>query len=224
MKEKTKKIGFFILATLPFALLGMEIIVLLIESLFYGTMDFWALPFQAIIIHWICTIIVWCSGLFLLNLFSKKIGYNIFENINKPTLINWIIVGIIIILAAIVSYVSWEMHFKPIVEFNGLKNRYGNIGIVAFIFQYLYYIVESMLFLAIIVFGQEFGERAFKTKIIPWGGIMCALTWGLAHILTQNLSTGIYSFFVSILYGLVYLQMKKNIKYAYIIIAIMFMI
>jgi len=53
---------------------------------------------------------------------------------------------------------------------------------------------------------------------------MCGLTWGLGHIITQDLLTGIYSFFISILFGVVYLQMKKNVKYAYIIIAIIFML
>jgi hypothetical protein len=81
-----------------------------------------------------------------------------------------------------------------------------------------------MLFLALVVFAQEFGERTFKNKTVPWGGIICGLTWGLGHIITQDLFTGIYSLMVSIFYGLVYLQTKKNVKYAYIIIAAMFMI
>jgi hypothetical protein len=224
MNEKTNKFIFLFLALLPFVILALEMVVLLVESLFYGTMDLKSLHFHTIIIHWISTIIVWCFGLFILNILSKKAGYNIFEYKNKPALINWIIIGIIIIFSAIGSYIAWEMRFKPYVEFSRFLSRYGKIGIIAFIFQYLYYIVESMLFLAIVVFAQEFGERTFLKKLVPWGGIMCGLTWGLGHIITQDLFTGIYSLIISILFGVVYIQTKKNIKYAYIIIAIMFII
>jgi hypothetical protein len=218
------KFVFLGLAFLPFLILALELVISLSESIFYGTMDFWTLDVHAPIIHWICTIIVWSTGLFILNILSKKIGYNILRNNDKPKIINLLIVGIVIIITAIGSYISWEMRFKPFVEFTNFTNKYNNMGIVVFIFQYLYYIAESMLFLAIVVFAQEFGERTFKPQSIPWGGILCGLTWGLVHLLTQDLFTGIYSFFISIFYGVVYLQVKKNVKYAYIITAIMFMI
>ena len=224
MNEKTNKFCFLGLAFLPFVILAMESAVVLIESLFYGTMDFSTLNLRTGIIHYSCTMIIWCTGLFGLYILSKKAGYNIYENKNKPKTINWIIVGIIVIVTAIGSIIAWEMRFKPFVEFNNFINRFGTIGIMAFIFQYIYYLVESMLFLALIVFAQEFGERAFKNKIIPWGGIMCGLTWGLVHIFSQNLFTGIYGLILSIFYGVVYMQLQKNLKYAYIIIAIMFMI
>jgi hypothetical protein len=224
LDTKINKFIFLGLAFLHFLLLALELVILLIESIFYGTMDFWTLDVHAIIIHWICTISIWSAGLFILNVLSKKIGYNIFENNDKPKMINLVIVGIIIIITAAGSYISWEMRFKPFVEFTNFINKYNGMGIVVFIFQYLYYITESILFFAIVVFAQEFGERTFKSQIIPWGGIICGLTWGLGHLLTQNSFTGIYLFFVSIFYGVVYLQVKKNVKYAYIITAIMFII
>ena len=51
---------------------------------------------------------------------------------------------------------------------------------------------------------------------------MCGLTWGLVHILTKDLATGLGCLVMSILYGIVYLLLKKNIRYAYIIISLMF--
>lgn len=51
---------------------------------------------------------------------------------------------------------------------------------------------------------------------------MCGLTWGLVHILTKGLATGLGCLVMSILYGIVYLLLKKNIRYAYIIISLMF--
>ena len=51
---------------------------------------------------------------------------------------------------------------------------------------------------------------------------MCALTWGLIHILTKDLVTGLGCLVMSLLYGGVYLLLKKNIRYAYIIILLIF--
>jgi hypothetical protein len=221
VNEKTNKVAFIGLAFLPFAVLASEMLVVLVESLFYGTTELWTSPLRTII-HWVCTIIVWSSGLFLLTLLSKKAGYNVFESADKPALLNWVIIGAIVIVSAAGSYLAWDMQFKPFAEFTRFQNRFGNMGTVVFIFQYLYYAAETMLFLAIVVFAQEFGERAFQKKFIPWGGIFCGLTWGLVHILTQDFFTGIYSLLGAISYGVVYLLAKKNIRYAYIIIAIMF--
>lgn len=76
----------------------------------------------------------------------------------------------------------------------------------------------------IIVFGQQFGEMQFKNKMIPWGGLLLTVTWGLAHIFTKDLATGIETVIISIAYGLIYLLMKKNIKWSYFFIALCFML
>jgi hypothetical protein len=225
MNKKTNKFAFLGLALLPFLVLGLDFVILLIESLFYGTMHVSTFGAKGIIIHWIYTIIVWGVSVFALIILSKKAGYNVFENKNNPKLINWIIVGVLVIITAIVSYINWDMQFKPLVEYNSFINKYNDNGIIMFITQYMYYFIESMLFLAIIVFSQEFGERMFKNKIIPWGGIMCGLTWGLMHLISkENITIGFLLLLVSVFYGVVYLQLKKNIKYAYIIITFMFLI
>jgi hypothetical protein len=224
MDQKSNKFTFLGLAFLPFGVLALEFGIALIQYLFYGTMDFWKLKVRAIIIHWICTIIIWSTGLLVLNILSKKAGYHVFENKNSPKIVNWIVVGIIIVITVIGSFMVWEMRFKPFAEFNGFIKKYGNIGIAAFVFQYMYYLIETMLFLAIIIFAQEFGEKTFKNNLLPWGGIMCGLTWGLGHIATQDLFTGIYFLIESVFYGIVYIQLKKNVRYAYIIIAVMFMV
>ena len=223
--KKINKFIFLGLALLPFLVLGLEGVVLLIESLIYGTTDLSILGAIGIIIHWVCTIIVWCIGILVLILLSKKAGFNVFENKNKPKLINWIIVGALVIITITISYINWDMRFKPLVEYNGFINKYDSAGIALFITQYLYYFVESILFVAIIVFGQEFGERMFKNKIIPWGGILCGLTWGVAHIVTkESLIMGVLLLLISVFYGVVYVQLKKNIRYAFIVIALMFML
>ena len=226
MKEKASP--YLGMALLPFVFLGLELLVLFIESLFYGTMDFAEIierhGVSASLIHWGATCIVWGAGAWLLYVLAKKRGFNVFENKSKVPSLNWIIVFALLSFSAIASYLAWDMRFKPFAEFMGMSNRFGNQAILAFVGQYIYYSVESVLFLAIIVFGQKFGELAFRKNNVPWGGILCGLTWGLGHILTQDLFTGIFSAAISVAYGVVYLLLKRNIKYTYPVLALMFML
>lgn len=104
---------------------------------------------------------------------------------------------------------------KPVQEYN---------GIVEFVFQNVYYMFEAALILLTIAFGQKFGETLIKRGSLPYGGIFLALTWGLIHILLQGGQTGVYAFLMSILYGLVYILLKKNIRYSYMMIAIIFIL
>ncbi|MCL2638775.1 MAG: hypothetical protein FWD48_10460 [Oscillospiraceae bacterium] len=223
MKEKA---GFYLgLALLAFLFLGVEIIVLLVGSKLYGTMNLFG--FESIIpilAHWGTTCALWILGIWLLYSLSKKRGFNVFESKSKPPVINWIIVIALLICSVIASYISWDMRFKPAVEFGGMTASFGSEAILVFVGQYSYYIVESALFLAIIVFGQKFGELVFRKNNVPWGGLFCGLTWGLAHILTQSLTTGIYCVVISIAFGAVYLLLKRNVKFAYPVITLMFML
>jgi hypothetical protein len=224
MSEKNKKKIFLVLAVLPVLVLAMEFVIVFIESLFYGTIDFSTLGIFAALKHWFFTIIIWGLCVFFLYIFSKKNGFNPFDNNENPPVKNWIIVCILVLFSIFVSYISWDMRFKPIAEFKGFITRYNEQGVIAFIIQYLYYLVESILILSIIIYAQEFGERICKNKFIPWGGIAGTLTWGLGHILSKGVMVGILSFAVSIIFGIVYLLLRKNIHYAYFIIALMFIV
>ncbi|MBQ3409519.1 MAG: hypothetical protein IJH12_10000 [Clostridia bacterium] len=103
-------------------------------------------------------------------------------------------------------------------------NEFNELGIVKFIFQYAYYFFEVVLIMLTISFGQRFFEGISKSKVIPFGGIVLACTWGLMHILTQSFATGIFAFVSAIIYGIVYLQLNKDSKYSYFIILLMFIL
>lgn len=226
MKEKASP--FLGMAFIPFLLLGSEMLILLIESLFYGTTNYMEMVeikgIFAPLIHWGLTCIVWGTGAWFLSVLAKKKGFDVFEDKSNAPVRNWIIVAILLVLTIVASYYAWDMHFKPISELEGMKLTFGSQGIIAFVAQYAYYLVESILFLAVIVLGQKFGELAFKKANIPWGGIFCGLTWGLGHILTQDFLTGIYSMTLAVVYGVVYLLLKKNVRYTYPVLALMFML
>jgi hypothetical protein len=124
-------------------------------------------------------------------------------------------IAIIITVAAIMITTIVLKGFKPVTEYNGL---------VKFIFQNIYYLFEAALIVLTIIFGQRFGELITKKGNLPWGGLFLAMTWGLVHILLQDLNTGIYTFIMAILYGIVYVALNKNTKYSYILITFMFIL
>ena len=75
MKGKAKP--YLEMALLPFLFLALELLILFVESLFYGTMNFLQIAERhgvcALFIHWGVTCVVWGSGAWLM-CFPKR-GY-----------------------------------------------------------------------------------------------------------------------------------------------------
>ncbi|MGN0564683.1 MAG: hypothetical protein ACI4LH_08080 [Candidatus Heritagella sp.] len=93
---------------------------------------------------------------------------------------------------------------------------------VEFIFQYLVYLVRAALMLLLIAFGQKAGEIKKHGSRAPWGGFLAGALWGLFQMLTvQDLLTGILSCVVCVVYGVVYLLVNKNVRYAYPLLVLM---
>lgn len=212
---------FLWLALYAFSGLGMEILLVWIETRLFGTAMANFSTWQ-MLTHWLLTIAIWMiMAILLIHLAKRQHNFALLEQRDRPKP-SHIIASIGIALALIIALsIAWQ-GFKPWLELQRL-------GAVKFVFQYLYYAAEVVLITLIIVFGQEAGERALKHRalpsFIPWGGIVLGLTWGLIHILTQNnLGTGILSFFSAIAFGVIYLLLNKNVFWAYGFIAIVFML
>ncbi len=216
MESSKSGLKFLGLGAIAFVGLGLEgLLFFLIEPLIYGHFpdDFSTLEN---ISHWILTCLVWgIISLLLIKISINKCSFNMFSLRNSMTKTNWLICAVIAAVSIILSIIDWD-GFKIIKEFT-----YN--GWLKFIFQYIYYIFESVLVVLMIVFAQRAGEIFFGKKSIPWGGIFTALTWGMIHAATKgSLSEGISSFADALLYGLVYIACKKNLYVAFPIILLMF--
>lgn len=160
--------------------------------------------------HWVVTCIIWGIFAFVLVKDSIKVQAKLKD-------IHWVGVGCIVIGSIAVTSYVWQ-GCKPAIELN-------NLGVLKFIVQYIYYAFESILIVLIIAHGQIAFEKFANTPtIIPAGGILLAMTWGVIHVLTQGISTGIYTCVQSLLFGIVYLLVKKDLKLSYIAITFMFML
>ncbi len=216
-KEKVTGGDYLSLGLYAFAGLGMEVLyAYLLEPVLYGApMQDWS-NIQ-IIVHWILTCITW--GIFafiLIQKSGKKYGFSLLEKRKPIGLWQLGLCALFILLAFIVDYIEWG-GFKVHLE-------YVNKGFLLFAFQYLYYAFETILFLLIIVFGQKACEVWFHKEKFPYGGIICGLTWGLAHIFTKNLLTGLLGIVLGFAMGSVYLLVNRDLKKAYVVLFLMFVL
>ncbi len=197
-------------ALFAFLILGFEMVIIMVEEgMLWGIIPSSLQSYQSIIHHIIVSLIWFTGGFFLL----KKSP--VLENKEKK---NWIVAFVVFCLSIILSFISWN-GFKVIQEFTSL-------GIMNFIFQYIYYAAESLLILTIVHFGQLALQNKKKMpKLFPWGGIFLALTWGLIHILSKgSIEAGLMSALAAILYGIAYLAMRQDLKSSYLLIMLMFML
>lgn len=79
-----------------------------------------------------------------------------------------------------------------------------------------------MLVTLILVFGQKAFEQWFNKVNIPYGGIILALTWGVAHFFTKDILTGIVTIISSLAFGSIYLLVNRDIRKNYPILWVMF--
>lgn len=128
------------------------------------------------------------------------------------------------LVTLIISLISWG-GFKVVKELlYGVENIGIGLGIIRFAIQYIYYFLEVILMVTIISLSQETWDSYFPHKTIPFGGIVLAVVWGQIHIAFHGVLDGTITTICALLYGCAFLAMKKNIKYAFLLIFFMFIL
>lgn len=206
------------LAVTAFGGLGVELLyAFILEPFLYGAqMRNWSAG--QTIIHWILTCATWGGiGVWLVRTAEKNYSLDILSVREKMQPWQWIAALTLVIVSVIIQYFDWGS-FKIVIEFQ-------HLGAVMFVFQYLYYVFETLLFMMIIVFGQRACELWLGHGKIPYGGILCGLTWGLGHILSKgSLLVGIHGLLWGILLGTAYLVVNREIRKAWVLLFLMFVI
>ncbi len=217
-EKKVKGMDYMWLALTAFGGLGLEgVYAYLLEPMIYGCeMQDWKIWQN--ILHWIFTCITWgIVAWYTVKSAKKDCGFNLFKKNESIKLWQWGAVMGCVAVCLSTTYIDWGGS-KLLIEF-------GRLGALKFTFQYIYYLFEVVLFMLIIVYGQKAFEVWFKKTNVPYGGIVVALTWGMAHWFTKGtLATGLYSAFGGFCFGVVYLLMNRNIKWTYVALCIMFIL
>lgn len=203
-------------ALYAFVGLGLEVILaFLIEPLIYGaSVNEWSTIQN--ICHWVITCTLWGIVAFMIIRTAKqKYGFDIFVKGEKMKLLQYVLVVLCLIFMLVASYIDWN-GFKVIKEFHAN-------GLLKFIFQYTYYLFETALVMLIIVFGQIAFEKWFRNNKVPYGGLVAALTWGLAHGFTKgSLIAGVICAISGFIFGVTYLLVNRDVRKTYILLFIMF--
>ncbi len=168
-------------------------------------------------VYWMIVCFIWgIASFFIIKFASNKYDFDFVNKGQKMEGWKWATIISIIVFTLMIKYFNWN-GVKIFVDFQSL-------GWVRFIFQYLYYCFEVLLVVLILIFGQTACEKWFKKINIPYGGIIIAITWGLAHFFTKDFLTGIMSVIVGLAYGSIYLLTSRDIRKTYIILWIMFVL
>lgn len=215
MKKNITDFNYFKLALLSFLTLGLEGILASIEANIYNK------PTSEIpttVSHYILTCIIWSVAIFFILKYAvEKYDFKIKDDSPKVKVWQWVLVVLIVLFSIIIKYKSWG-GFKVLEEFNTL-------GLLNFSIQYLYYFIESILFTIIVVFGQKAFEKWFKNGKIPYGGILCALTWGIAHIFTKgSLAVGLAGVIFGLFFGSTYLLLNRDFIKTFFVLFLMFVL
>lgn len=206
------------LAFWAFAGLGGEAVLAFgLEPLLYGC-SMWEWSTGQAIAHWVMTCALW--GVVMAALIrgaNQRLRFDVFKKGEPMTALRWILVGACLVFSLVSSYLDW----------NGCKvvKEFRANGWLKFIFQYLYYLFETGLVTLIVVFGQKAFESWFGHENFPYGGILAALTWGLAHILTKSsIAVGLMSALSGFVYGVSYLLVRRDIRLTYLVVLVMFVL
>ena len=191
--------------------------IFMIEVIFQH-MDIQNYTMQQKSIHCIIMAFMWTFFIGVLLLFSRK-HYNFPEKVNKTdkiSLKNWAVTLVSFIGCKIITFIDWHT-LKIVGEAQGKT-------IFQFCVQYLYYLFEVMLVLLIITYGQKAIETLLKKdSLIPFGGIILAMTWGAYHFVSRGVGleiwNGISTMIFSVLSGVMYLRLNKKCLYSYLFIA-----
>lgn len=217
MEKEITGADYLYLALYAFAGIGLELILVgVIEPIFGVSLETYSTLQN--IIHWVVTCIIWLiAGVLLIKLARKKYNFNLWQQKCKLKLWQYLSIVVFLFVSIFSHYADWG-NFKFIIEFQQL-------GILKFVFQYIYYLFEAFLISLIVIFGQKACAKWFKNENIPYGGIVLALTWGLMHIVSKgSIAVGLLTAFGGFLYGSAYLVVGKDYRKALPLMCLMFVL
>ena len=188
-----------------------------VEPMLWGKKSFSEYTTVESLLHWGMTILCWSIVWGYLWRCASRQGLALWQLRERPSAAG---AALAVVLALGCVWISNQ-------STGTLKilREWDQMGPLLFLGQHLYYLAEMGLVLLILAFGQAFGERMWSRRHIPWGGILLACTWGGVHALSKgSLTQGVEGFLCSLLYGVIYLLLKKNTGISYALLTVTFVL
>ena len=172
---------------LLFAAFLLEYFALFVIEMLIMRMNIWDYTANQRSVHHLIMVIIWTLYLCFIIFYSRK-HYDFPQKKEKTNIStkNWVVAASCLILCKIMTFIDWHT-LKIIGELHGKS-------VFQFISQYLYYIFEVVLVVLIIIYGQKAIETLLKKEsLIPFGGIILAMTWGAFHFVSRGVGLEIWN-------------------------------
>lgn len=155
--------------------------------------------------------VIWGIGAFLILIKMKKQNAGELYNINGHlTGKDWLIIFFVVM-----SSISIGVRNYVYVGMNPLIIREFFSGYLLYtIRNILYYPLEVLLMLELLIYAQWAGECLTKKSEIPWGALALFLLWGLPH-LVHGFEDGIVSALNAFVYAIPFYVSGKKFKVSY---------
>lgn len=205
-------LGYALLALLMFFLLSMDILSFFVLGPILDGQPLSTEP-TGIFNHWyaraganLFSTLLWVITVLLVLRWAKRRG-------ESSELLGWrfdkqalLVFGLGVILLIVV--IRWgapsdSPWLRVVSEYRGFERQYPGYGVAVTAAQHIYYIAESAMVALCLAAWQRAGEVWTDKKVIPWGGVGLALTWGMAH--------GIWGLLPSLLLGGIFVGTRKNV-------------
>ncbi|WP_432540454.1 hypothetical protein [Kineococcus sp. SYSU DK002] len=186
-----------VLASLAFAVVGWELLVLLLDAVL--ALRGW----PAVLAHQLLTAGGWLAGTLLL----RARGRALLTGRGRPPLRRSLPAAVLaaVLVAGCVAVRWWVQESSQLVaEHAGFARSGGPAGLLTTA-QVGYYVAEAGVVSLLVAFAQRAGELRGGRPGVPWGGIGAALTWGAVHVLLQGPAAGAYAVAVALVLGAVHL-------------------
>ena len=218
-KMNEQKVDLLSVSLWLFLALSLDILVhLLTSALFTDKVVFRAAISKSI------TIFIWIVAVLIAIVFIRK--HKIKDLVNSIYNIKSFAIFVVILIVLIVINLQFKglSTIQVIYEYHYMSQDFGEFSILIFVLQLIYYCLEASLVTLIVIFANEWGQRKYKTLLIPYGGILLSITWGAVHFLTKGVEVGLYGIVVSMIIGTGFILTKKNLIFTYILSLILFLI
>ncbi|MEZ0493638.1 hypothetical protein AB2L28_15470 [Kineococcus sp. TBRC 1896] len=193
-----------ILASYAFAVVGWELIVLVVTAPLGLREDRWS----SVAVHQVVTVAGWVTGIVVLARTGRRA-----LTVRRRTGRRLVRTGLAVALAVVVIAVRWwsvgDGQALIAGEHRSYLADFGQVGRVLTLGQVGYYVAEAGVVSLLIAFGQRSGELWTGRAAVPWGGLVAAVSWGLVHVLLQGGAAGLYAAAVAVAMGVVHVLLRS---------------
>jgi len=199
-----------------FVVLGLDVLSLFVGKLLdgrgLGEPGVWPNHWYATVGMFLCSVTMWIVAAALVVRWARRRG-----RLDALVGTRWdrgvllaVLVGVVLLLALAYLESAGSLSLSLIREYRGFEHRYPGRGALVTAFQYLYYLLESLMVVLLMAMWQRAGEIWTGRVWVPWGGVGLALTWGVAHFATHP-AGAVFVVPTALVYGGVFVGARKSV-------------